>query len=32
VRLAHGPEESVRVDELVNVTESLVLALLRACA
>jgi acetylornithine deacetylase len=32
VRLAHGPEESVRVDELVTVTESLVLALLRACA
>lgn len=32
VRLAHGPEESVPVDELVAVTESLVLALLRACS
>ena len=31
VRLAHGPEESVPVSELVAVTESLVLALLRAC-
>lgn len=31
VRLAHGPEESVPVDELVAVTESLVLALVRAC-
>jgi acetylornithine deacetylase len=32
VRLAHGPHEAVEVDELVAVTESLVLALLRACA
>ncbi|MCW2842468.1 MAG: acetylornithine deacetylase [Nocardioides sp.] len=32
VRLAHSPEESVLVDEVVTVTESLVLALLRACA
>jgi acetylornithine deacetylase len=31
VRLAHGPEESVPIDELVAVTESLVLALVRAC-
>lgn len=31
VRLAHGPEESVDVDELITVTESLVLALVRAC-
>lgn len=31
VRLAHGPEESVPVSELVAVTESLVLALVRAC-
>lgn len=31
VRLAHGPEEAVPIDELVAVTESLVLALLRAC-
>jgi acetylornithine deacetylase len=31
VRLAHGPEESVPVRELVAVTESLVLALLRTC-
>ncbi|HEU5039026.1 MAG TPA: ArgE/DapE family deacylase [Nocardioides sp.] len=31
VRLAHGPEESVPVRELVAVTESLVLALVRAC-
>lgn len=31
VRLAHGPEESVPIDELVAVTESLVLALLRTC-
>lgn len=29
VRLAHGPDESVLVDELVTVTETLVLALLR---
>ncbi|MEP9363203.1 ArgE/DapE family deacylase [Nocardioides sp. CN2-186] len=32
VRLAHGPEESVPIDELVAVTESLVLALVRACS
>ena len=32
VRLAHGPREAVKVDELVAVTESLVLALVRACA
>lgn len=32
VRLAHGPHEAVDVDELVAVTETLVLALLRACA
>ena len=32
VRLAHGPRESVEVDELVAVTESLVLALVRACS
>ena len=32
VRLAHGPEESVPIDELVAVTESLVLALLRSCS
>lgn len=31
VRLAHGPQESVRVDELVSVTETLVLSLLRGC-
>ncbi|WP_028643892.1 ArgE/DapE family deacylase [Nocardioides sp. URHA0020] len=31
VRLAHGPHEAVEVDELVTVTESLVLALLRRC-
>lgn len=31
VRLAHGPEESVPVSELVAVTESLLLALVRAC-
>jgi acetylornithine deacetylase len=31
VRLAHGPDESVPVRELVAVTESLVLALVRAC-
>ncbi|MBA2954849.1 ArgE/DapE family deacylase [Nocardioides sp. MAH-18] len=31
VRLAHGPEEAVSIDELVAVTESLVLALVRAC-
>jgi acetylornithine deacetylase len=32
VRLAHGPDESVPIDELVTVTESLVLTLLRSCA
>ncbi|NYD40194.1 ArgE/DapE family deacylase [Nocardioides panaciterrulae] len=32
VRLAHGPEESVAVDELLAVTETLVLTLLRCCA
>jgi acetylornithine deacetylase len=32
VRLAHGPHEAVDVDELVAVTESLVLALVRACS
>jgi acetylornithine deacetylase len=31
VRLAHGPDESVAVDELVTVTEALVLTILRAC-
>jgi acetylornithine deacetylase len=31
VRLAHGPHEAVDVDELVAVTESLVLALVRGC-
>jgi acetylornithine deacetylase len=31
VRLAHGPDESVEVDEIVRVTETLVLATLRAC-
>jgi acetylornithine deacetylase len=31
VRLAHGPDESVRVDELVAVTEALVLTILRSC-
>lgn len=31
VRLAHGPDESVEVTELVTVTEALVLALLRTC-
>jgi acetylornithine deacetylase len=31
VRRAHGPDESVRIDELVTVTETLVLALLRSC-
>jgi acetylornithine deacetylase/succinyl-diaminopimelate desuccinylase-like protein len=30
-RLAHGPDESVEVDEIVRVTETLVLATLRAC-
>jgi acetylornithine deacetylase len=32
VRLAHGPDESVPIDELVTVTETLVLTLLRTCA
>jgi acetylornithine deacetylase len=32
VRLAHGPDESVAVEELVTVTESLVLTILRTCA
>lgn len=32
VRLAHGPEESVEIDELLAVTETLVLTLLRSCA
>ncbi|MBJ7356577.1 ArgE/DapE family deacylase [Nocardioides sp.] len=31
VRLAHGPDESVAVSELVTVTEALVLTLLRTC-
>ncbi|MEO7060278.1 MAG: ArgE/DapE family deacylase [Lapillicoccus sp.] len=31
VRLAHGPDESVDLDEVVTVTEALVLALVRAC-
>ena len=31
VRLAHGPDESVRMDELVTVTEALVLTILRTC-
>jgi acetylornithine deacetylase len=31
VRLAHGPDESVDVEEVVRVTETLVLAALRAC-
>jgi acetylornithine deacetylase len=31
VRLAHGPDESVEIDEIVRVTETLVLATLRAC-
>jgi len=31
VSLAHGPDESVAVDELVTVTEALVLTILRAC-
>jgi acetylornithine deacetylase/succinyl-diaminopimelate desuccinylase-like protein len=30
VRLAHGPDESVEVDEIVRPTEALVLATLRA--
>ena len=32
VRLAHSPQESVPIDELVTVTEALVLALVRACS
>jgi acetylornithine deacetylase len=32
VSLAHGPDESVAVEELVTVTEALVLAILRTCA
>ena len=32
VRLAHGPDESVPIEELVTVTETLVLTLLRSCA
>jgi acetylornithine deacetylase len=31
VRLAHGPDESVEIDEVVRVTETLVVAALRAC-
>jgi acetylornithine deacetylase len=31
VRLAHGPDEAVDLDEVVRVTEALVLAVLRAC-
>jgi acetylornithine deacetylase len=31
VRLAHGPDESVEVEEIMRVTETLVLATLRAC-
>jgi acetylornithine deacetylase len=31
VRLAHGPDESVELDEVVRVAETLVLATLRAC-
>jgi acetylornithine deacetylase len=31
VRLAHGPNESVDIDEVVRVTETLVIAALRAC-
>lgn len=31
VRLAHGPDESVEVDEVVRVAETLVLTTLRAC-
>jgi acetylornithine deacetylase len=32
VRLAHGPNEAVAVDELVTVTEALTLTLVRACS
>jgi acetylornithine deacetylase len=31
VRLAHGPDEAVEIDEVVRVTEALVLSTLRAC-
>lgn len=31
VRLAHGPHEAIDLDELVTVTETLVLALVRSC-
>ena len=31
VRLAHGPEEAVDLDEVVRVTEALVLTALRSC-
>ena len=32
VRLAHGPNEAVAVDELVTVAEALTLTLVRACS
>ncbi|MSW65151.1 MAG: M20/M25/M40 family metallo-hydrolase, partial [Actinobacteria bacterium] len=31
VRLAHGPDEAVDLDEVVTVTRALVLAILRSC-
>ena len=31
VRLAHGPEEAVEVDEVIRVVEALVLTTLRTC-
>ncbi|WP_324274320.1 hypothetical protein [Blastococcus brunescens] len=31
VRLAHGPEEAVEIDEVVRVVETLVLTALRTC-
>ena len=31
VRLAHGPEEAVAVDEVIRVVEALVLTALRTC-
>jgi acetylornithine deacetylase len=31
VRLAHGPEEAVEIDEVIRVTETLVLTALRTC-
>jgi acetylornithine deacetylase len=31
VRLAHGPEEAVEVDEVIRVVEALVLTALRTC-